>query len=389
MLEHTFISALSSYHYTFCASVHAKTCTGSSVKNLTVFDVCCFILDEDKVDKNGNEEIELVYKGTRASLDGVIIGIAILNEELFIALGRKSTLKIYDCKAPNFVSRSLTVKGLVAALDMCSCKINTCLYIIDDKISHSEVMKLDKEGKLLKKWTIKDDNGYGLSEPTLSATPQGNLIIAVHQNHVLLEFSSNGDKVDEIVLQEEMNPWHAVKLNDSYIVSYGDYSDESHGMCKVNKEGKRSHNYGSAREKLNMPVHFAVDSNNYVIVVDHFNDRLLLFDSELKFQANIVPKYKQKFLSPRGVCLDDHRLAVVIGAGDPRNTAPDEEIESMEAPVEDACSTLTENSGLLTKPKDSKIEEDCRLLVFDIKPLLEKYKKREVSEPLSPTHPSS
>ena len=275
----------------------------------------------------------------------------------------------------------LDMKELVAAVDVCCCKKNNCLYIMDKKKGKvKEVLKINTDGELLISWPTKyNARGY------LSTATDGNVIITVQEKQMLLEYnSSNGKLMCKIMLPECNNPWHAVKLADGrYVVSHGILTDHLIRVCHVDKEGKVAESFGpksgSAENQLNMPVYLAVERSGCVIVADLFSNRVLLLDSNLNFQANIVPKYKQTFRNPKRVCLNEPLLAVVIAAGNTTETIRDG--EAAHGNEAEAAETSTEKSVLLRDAEEGtthafdiskKIDEDCRLLVFNMEPLLPK-----------------
>lgn len=294
---------------------------------------------------------------------------------MFILREKRSQIEVYDCTNFTLAPTILDVKELVAAVDICSCKKNNCLYIIKNKKgTGKEVMKIDTEVKFLGKWSTKDNaGGY------LSATTEGNVIITVQNKQMLLEYSHDGKLVRDIKLPECTNPWHAIKLDDDhYIVSHGILSDPFNRVCLVDRKGNVEksfgHEVGSTGHLLNMPLYLAAGTNGYVMVADFYSNRVLLLDSNLKFKTNIVPKYKQRFRNPRRVQMDENLglLVVVIVAGNPAETIPEETGESRED-TEEGVLLREEEEGEVQSDPSKKIEKDCRLLVFDIKPLLQKY----------------
>lgn len=242
-----------------------------------------------------------------------------------------------------------------------------------------EVVRINTKGEFTISWSTKNNaSGY------VSTTTEGNVILTVQDKHMLLEYSSDGKLVRDIKLPECIDPWHSIKvLNDCYIVSHGTLVDPLNRVCLVNMKGKVEKSFGgkigSTEDQLNMPFYLAVGSNGYVMVADLRNNRVLLLDSDLEFKTKLVPKYKQGFRNPRRIFLDERFLVVVITAGDPKETMP---VEAGHSTEETEDENSAENSDLLgnieivrMKKVDpsQQIEEDCRLLVFDIKPLMQKY----------------
>lgn len=340
------------------------TCTIALIKSFLVKQPFAIFLLFRLLLEVAEEEIEVLHKIKKEVNDEkTILGVAILGGKIFLVHENSSELEIYECNG--FGRKFLKVNELLRAVDICSCKKNNCLYIMDRKIGQTpkEVLKISTKGKSLDKWPTKDD-AFGF----MSVAAEGNVIITVHdKRNMLLEYSSDGKLVRKIKLRGCNNPWHAVKLdNNRYIVSHGILFDRFHRVCLVDKEGivKKSfgREIGSAKDQLNMPYYLAAGSNGCVIVADLCNSRLLLLDSNMEFKTKIVPKYKQRIWVPRRIYLDEGLLVVVFSLGD--------------------LSEEREEGELLRKAEEGKTEEvdvskqinkDCRAVVFDIKPLLQKY----------------
>lgn len=295
--------------------------------------------------------------------------MALLNEKLFIVRKETTKLEVYVRNTHGFNRHSnlLDVPNLVDAVDICSCKKNMCLYIMDKKEARTskEVIKLDKEGRHKCHWPTKDKaGGY------LSTTAQGNLIITVKYRNMLLEYSPDGNWVRDIKLKKRIFPWHAIMAgNDHYFVSHGTIFDPLHKVCLVNKEGEVVMSFGGesglAEDQLNIPNYLADASNGCVMVADLNNDRVLLLDSNLKLKANIASQCNRKFRCPRRVCVSEGLLVVVTTADASKEAKLPEAGNSREGT--DGEDTATESDALL-RMKDSdtqqNAEENCTILVF-------------------------
>lgn len=122
--------------------------------------------------------------------------MAILGEKLWPVHKESSTLEFYDCNSLSSASKSVVVSELRAAADICSNFKNNRLYIMDTKdrdfsdvrtFKALEILEINPEGKLIRKWQTKND-----ADGFLSGTKDGNVIVTVPDNHGLLEYSSYG-----------------------------------------------------------------------------------------------------------------------------------------------------------------------------------------------------
>lgn len=307
------------------------------------------------------------------------MGAALLKGELFLLRKQSSKLEVYDFSEYGFI-RELKVNKLVAAVDICCCKKNNCLYIMDKKIGDTlkEVLKITADGKLLLNWQTKNNTAGHLS-----VTTEGNLIVTVQERHMIYEYSPDGDLKNDFKLSECRNPWHAIeKDKDLYVVCHGSFLDPLHRVCLVSRVGKTGlveKSFGGKNEsndrQLEVPYYLAVGSLGYIIVAEPFHNRIVLIDKKLKLKAKIVPKCNGGFRYPRRVYLDEkNKKLVVIAAGDTMKG------DSGKGTGDD--DTSKENHGLMGKTEEEtmkddtdqkKISKDWRVLVFNMEPLLKKY----------------
>ena len=326
----------------------------------------CYLVCE--IDELAEGKRELFFEQNipaNTTSEGMITGMAILDEELFIVRENKSALEVYNLTSIKPEARIKTgdynlrdicctstfrrVKGLGTALDICSCKVSICLYIMHEKMFCilEEVLKISKDGKVLKRWLTKDN-----AKGNLSVTEEGNVVITVHDKHMLLEYSPEGKFLRRINLPPEcMYPLHAIKVaNNQYYVSHGSLIEHVHRVCLVNGKGEVEKSFGHAigcgDDQLNMPYYLAVGSNGCVTVVDLFNDRLLSLNSNLKSTAKIKLPHDHGFIFPTGICQDEELLVVVVF-----NRAQEEKKSTKEEPE---CSTALMN----------KLEDKYKLLVY-------------------------
>lgn len=229
---------------------------------------------------------------------------------------RSSEVEVYDSLNLNF-SRRLNLKELTNPEGLASCYRNKCLYIFDMKgfNKSNEILRVDSNGKLINNWSTGDDNGWGLS-----VTDEANIILTVYWKNTLIEYSSDGQLIREINLLPEAgirNPLHAIKLaNGHFVVSFGIHQKDLHGVCVVDADGQLKKSLcGKCRSiigDVKHPGYLAVDGNEFVMVVDRFNSRVLLLDSDLEFKKEILSKEKHRLQNPTRILLDESNGRVII-----------------------------------------------------------------------------
>jgi len=138
---------------------------------------------------------------------------------------------------------------------------------------------------VIRKWSTEED-----FEESLSLTCESTIILALHNENELHEYSPDGKLIRKICLPAEIcNPMHALKLiNDDIIVSHGSRRRGQHRVCIVDSNKKLLKSFGSESMKninlLDCPSHLAVDRNGFVMIADQRHSRVLLLNSDLVFQ---------------------------------------------------------------------------------------------------------
>ena len=209
-------------------------------------------------------------------------------------------MEVYDSNTLN-LTRRLPVDGLEGPWDMTSCSKFRCLYISDWIVEVIHRVELDGART---RWKV-NDRPSGLS---VTPDPDFHLLVACVDERKLKEFTTSGTLVREIHLQEDLvHPFHAIQLDDQFIVSHGWFSDRLHHVCIVNSTGRVTRCYGgppgSAAGQLNVPIHLAVDEKRNVLVADYNNERVLLLDKTL----NYVGELGRSGLQPWRLFLDVSR----------------------------------------------------------------------------------
>ena len=204
---------------------------------------------------------------------------------------------------------------LIDPLDIVACNRSKRLYVMDYKGSDEPktLFVLKSNGKLYKK--IKTGPDYG----RLSITEHSNVILAVFWTGKLNMYSADGQLVIEIKLSADVvHPRHAIRLtNGDFVVSYGYFDEEVHGVCVVDTNGEVKKSYGgkrgSAAGEMNIPNYLAIDKEGFVFVADRKNNRVLLLSPDLKFEREILSKTTYSLQDTPRVFLDEpsSRLMVV------------------------------------------------------------------------------
>src|SRR6218665_841977 len=125
----------------------------SSFKRIIFIDVKVFyelILFSAKLKYNSDPVLIHSIEGIAAKeTNKWINGLVILDNELFVVTGESSDIEVYDSIELSF-SRRMHLKELADPVDIASCDINKCLYILTGKgfLKSAEILRVDSNATL-------------------------------------------------------------------------------------------------------------------------------------------------------------------------------------------------------------------------------------------------
>ena len=253
---------------------------------------------------------------TLVTAEGKIVsGMAVLSDQVFLVRQHTSEVEVYDI-ATLTLQRHLAVDDLVTPNDMTSSGKYNCLYIAGRGYVGNTKMfvhRVEMNGTTTK-WPLNDSpNG-------LSVTPDGsNVIVTFDEVRKLQEYTTHGDLVREILLQEDMvRPYHAVQLTSGqFVVCHGGASDELDRVCLVDIEGRVTKYFdgqkGSAARQMIFPIHLAVDQDGSILVVDYSTASVLLLSASFDDVKELVPRRDvTKRWKPFRQCLDERNGVLYV-----------------------------------------------------------------------------
>jgi len=133
-----------------------------------------------------------------------------------------------------------------------------------------------------------------------------------------VELSTHGDVIHEVALPDVIeNPLHAIQTRSGrFIVCHGDVDDPVQGVCMVSADGRHVvHSHGgqpgSGTGQYQVPRHLAVNSNEFVFVIDLNNWRVTLLSPTLSYLRQVVSRDKFKW-EPDRLRLDVHRRRLYV-----------------------------------------------------------------------------
>jgi len=236
--------------------------------------------------------------------------VTTLDDEVFLVRpgGGRDQVEVYDVITYRLLRR-LTVPNLRALVDMTSCKHYLCVYISDDDVAC--IHRLDSQGAATQ-WPVNDEP-WGIS-----VNKAHHVLVVCYLVRKIKEFSTDGQLFRELTLPDDViNPWHAIQLTSGqFIVCHGGIGDAVHRVCTISADGQktvRAHGGqpGSDAGQYNVPLHLAVDDNEFAFVADYKNRRVTLLSPTLDFVRRVVSPDKLKW-KPRRLHLDVHRRRLYV-----------------------------------------------------------------------------
>ena len=215
-------------------------------------------------------------------------GVTSLGNEFYLLRAKEvEEVEVYDAISYRLL-RCLTVPNARSFQDMTSCKHFLCLYISDPIVEC--VHRLDLQGNATQ-WPVND------VPCGLSVNADYNLIVTCRRVPKIKEFSPRGEILRDVTLPDDViNPWHAIQLaSGQFIVCHGSsrLNDPVYRVCKISEDVRRvveSHGGqpGSNIGHYDVPTDLAVDDNEFVFVVDHYNRRVTLLSPTLEYKRQVV-----------------------------------------------------------------------------------------------------
>ena len=244
-------------------------------------------------------------------------GVTILGDEVFLVRRLTPGVEVYAAGKWT-LTRRLDVSGLEQPWDLTSCRKFRCLYIAE--WGKDVVHRVSLTGETTQ-WKV-NDGADGLS---VAADPGCHVIVTCGEAQKLKEFTTGGDLVREVVLQDDLlHPWHAVlRSGDRFVVCHGVDADPLQRVCVVDFAGRVARSYGgppgSAAGRLSSPLHVAVDEEGNVLVADRGSNRVVLLNEKLSDVRELVGEDEVKrspAMVPRRLWLDEMRGLLLVSDGE-------------------------------------------------------------------------
>jgi len=239
----------------------------------------------------------------------VVSGVTSLAGEIYVLREKeRDQVEVYDVITYR-LQRCLTVPNSRIFEDMTSCEHYCCIYISDCIVEC--IHRLDAQGAATQ-WPVNDQ------PHCLSVNAVHNLLVTCHVARKIKEFTTDGHIVRTVGLPGDVTaPWHTVQSRSGqFIVCHGGSGDAVNRVCMISADGcdiVHSHGGqpGSDTGQYYVPVHLAVDNDEFVFVVHEFNRRVTLLSPTLHYIHQVVSSDQLKWW-PLRVYLDTHKRCLYV-----------------------------------------------------------------------------
>jgi len=220
-----------------------------------------------------------------------VAGVTLLAGEIYLLRWKeRDQVEVYDVITYR-LQRRLTVPNARHFTDMTSCEHSRCMYISDND---NCVHRLDVQGAVTR-WAVNH------SPEGLSVNAVHNVLVTCPRVRKINEFSSHGDLLRKLTLPDDViRPLHAIQTRSGqFIVCHGGAADPVHRVCMISADGRQIvHSHGgqpgSGTDQYVVPVHLAVDDNEFVFVADRLNRRVTLLSPTLEYVRQVASRDQLK-----------------------------------------------------------------------------------------------
>jgi len=259
-----------------------------------------------------------------------VFGITKLRNEIYL-LCRSFPYNIictFDVRFPFRLLKRINIKEIRDPDDIRSSEKENVLYVsdLDRKFIWKIVRETDDKHQIIK-WLTLD-----YYPTTFSMSGDGHVLVYNSTLSILRIYGSNAELLRSTELTRDIqNPYYAAGTSfGNFIVLHwwmDEKTAESEGnrewlivMSEVSRDGQtvvRRFIPSNEKQKLNRPEYILLDSDDRVFVADTENNRVILLDSDLRWNRIICPTNEEKEVrrpipSPCRLCYDEEMKQLII-----------------------------------------------------------------------------
>src|SRR6218665_2179114 len=277
------------------------------------------------------------FAKTLDMIPDVVHGVTKLRNEIYV-LGQQRIF-VFEDRSPFHRQREIYLR-METPSDIVSSEMENCLYVSD---SWSRLWKITRQVHVDDQYKVTECLKTNKHPLTMSVSSDGQLLIISFSRNNATIYGTKVKFVRSIRLPINMEfPRHAVKTSlGNYIILYHYRATEGESglnwrgwiwkwdICELTKDGQRVIRRfipSNKKQNLERPEHLSIDSDDRVIVADCGNGRVILLDSDLKWQRIMCPmtarEDAKQIVVPYRLCYDEKTKQLIVGGklGDSNNT---------------------------------------------------------------------
>src|SRR6218665_391892 len=275
-----------------------------------------------------------------------VLGVTKVRNEIYAALESYSgsysgyVIYVFEDGHPFNLRNKIRMREIVHFFDIASCEKENCLYVSDIRTDCVWKIKIETSGRhKIFKWLTTD-------YPPLTLSVSGSQLLVVNNaSSKLMIYGSDAELLRSIQLPEAIvGPIHAVEtsfgnfiiihkwevkemeewkesVTRSPFVAVGPKAMKLFVVSELSRDGQvvvRRFIPSNEEQYLNLPSYLSLDSNDQVFVAEADNMRVILLDSELKWNRVLrtrTGETESMKRMPLRVCYDENKRQLIF-AGD-------------------------------------------------------------------------
>src|SRR6218665_792021 len=232
-------------------------------------------------------------------------GMTKLSHEIFVLCRSQSSplvIRVFEDRNAFRFQRTIKINEIKGVWDVESNQKENCLYVSDYKAKCVWKVTEETHNKhTLIKWLTTD-----YTPSTISMSGDDQLLVVSWSSSILSIYGSDAVEISLIQLSRDIKPRHAVKTSIGHFVVLYTWVEEMEGENGFSEENRivklviseltgdgqmviRRFIPSNGTQELNDPRYLSIDSDDRVFVVDAFSGRVILLDSNLRWNRIICP----------------------------------------------------------------------------------------------------
>lgn len=244
-----------------------------------------------------------------------ITGMTAVDDELFVVVESSPLVEVYTLFPFNSKGK-FTVPGLLKPEDLVGCQVTKCLFIFDAS-GEGKILQVDRNKGLVLHQCL-----TGSAAMRLSITPE-NYVLATYVGKNRLKeycFGNAAKLISNTLLASNGSSFAVKRPGGAYLVSRGQHADAKVpcGVYEVDASnrqvegnsftGQQGSHFGGT---LVDPDQLVIDKCGWVVVADRGTKRILLLNSELKFERVLLTEH-HGLHDPQRIVFDESTSRLLV-----------------------------------------------------------------------------